>query len=690
MNKARSMGLLGVIGKLPPAVLLVLATLICLGPFVSKPLHIDDPLFVWTARHIQANPASDFYGFSINGYGWEMPISDVQKNPPLVSYYMALAASLVGWSEVALHLVFLLPALAAVLGAYQLAREFVSRPGLAALAGLCTPAFIVSGTTLMCDVPMLAFWLWAMFFWIRGIKNGENAKLLVSALLIACCALTKYYGIVLVPLLFAYTLAKTRRLGKWALFFLIPLAVLATYQWLTQELYQNGLISSAMSYASVEHPSGGILTEGLIGLTFTGGCILVALFCAPLCWSLSHLSRLLCLCIIVIIPLFFMEKLGTSFLREDGVLRWGFMAQIGIFSFGGISLLALAGRHLFQRRDADSLVLFLWIMGTFVFATVINWTVNGRTLLPIAPAAGILLVRFLEKQVNLGRRLAWPLLLSGLASLWVAWADFDLAQSGRRAAVEIAKEYEGAKPVWFQGHWGFGYYMQEFKAKPIDFRRSVIKEGDTVITPYNNTNIQDVRKAMNTVKFLNLAPRCWLTTMSFETGVGFYSDRFGPLPFLIGPVPAERYEISTAAQSLDLMTETCTALLQKINKLLKEDKTGEALRLYQDVLQTKPNWPEVLNNVAWILATHPDRKFRDGNQAVQLAQRAVQLTERKETSFLDTLGAAYAEAGRWPAAVKTMERAVELAGAAGQNEMAIKLRTRLEAYRSKQLHPTNY
>ena len=683
MNQVRISGPWRIVGKLPPTVLLALVTLVCLGPFLSKPLHMDDPLFIWTARHIQANPGADFYGFSVNWYGLEEPMSDVQQNPPLICYCTALAASVVGWSEIALHLVFLLPALAAVLGTYQLAREFVSRPGLAALAALCTPAFIVSSTTLMCDVPMLAFWLWAMVYWIRGVKRGENAKLLVSALLMTCCALTKYYGMALVPLLFVGTLAQTRRLGRWALFFLIPVSVLAAYQWLTQELYAQGLLSSAISYATVERSSG-IFQQMLMGLSFTGGCILVALFGAPLCWSWRQLAGWLGLTLIAIIPLFFVEKLGTCPLREGGALRWGLIVQVGLFSLGGISLLALAGRHWFQRRDADSLLLLLWIVGTFVFATMVNWTISARTLLPLAPAAAILLVRSLEPYANLARRLVWPVLLSGLVSLWIAWADFDLACIGRRAAREIARECEGAKRAWFQGHWGFQYYMAGSRAKPLDQARSVVSPGDVVITPDNNTNVEDLRSSVRRIKLLSYRPCGWLTTMSFRTHVGFYSSRGGPRPFALGPVPVELYEMATAVRPLDFLTERCSRDLQKAGELMKEGKTAEALDHYRSVVRLKPNWPEVLNNLAWLLATHPDPGVRDGGEALQLAQWAAQLTGRKVPSYLDTLAAAYAETGRWAEAVKTAERAAELAEAGGQKELAANLHRRLDAYRSNQ------
>ena len=65
--------------------LLVLVTVACLGPFVGKAFHIDDPLFLWTAKQIQARPF-DFYGCTVNWYGFEMPMTAATQNPPLAGY----------------------------------------------------------------------------------------------------------------------------------------------------------------------------------------------------------------------------------------------------------------------------------------------------------------------------------------------------------------------------------------------------------------------------------------------------------------------------------------------------------------------------------------------------------------------------------------------------------------------------
>jgi 4-amino-4-deoxy-L-arabinose transferase-like glycosyltransferase len=163
-------------------------TVLFLAPFAGKAFNIDEPLFIKAARQIVERPL-DPYGFHVLWYDTDMPMSEVTKNPPLASYYIALASTLLGWSEVALHLAFLPLALAMVAGTFLLARRFCRHPFLAGLVALSTPVFLVSSTTVMCDTMMMAFWVWAVLLWIEGIERDDMVWLTAASLLVAASAL---------------------------------------------------------------------------------------------------------------------------------------------------------------------------------------------------------------------------------------------------------------------------------------------------------------------------------------------------------------------------------------------------------------------------------------------------------------------------------------------------------------------
>ena len=530
-------------------VLLAAVTILCLAPFSGRAFNTDEPLFVWAAKQISNHPL-DPYGFQLNWYTTRLPMSEVTKNPPLASYYGALIGSLAGWSERTLHLAFLLPALGAVLGTYLLARRLCRAPLLAAAAALLTPGLLVSASAVMCDTMMLAFWVLAIALWVEGLEADRSACLIASAFLIAASALTKYFGVSLIPLLFVYSVVRRRRLGAWAWYLVIPLVILAGYQVWTRVLYGRGLLSDAAAYANTSREGLGsrALPTSLDCIAFAGGCVLPALTFTPLLWP----RRGILLGVILgglaglALGMGWLHPGAVAFAEQRGLVSVQYAVHFG----GGVSVLALAGAEFWKRRDAEATLLALWVLGTLLFAGVLNWTVSARSVLPLIPAAGILLARRLEAAppTSPGRRLivfGVPLLASGLLSLWITLADADLADSARRAASLVHERTRNESgTVWFQGHWGFQYYMESLGARPADFDSSQATSGDFMVVPDNNTNTLGVLPSIvESRETVELHMRSWLSTMNKERGAGFYSTVWGPLPFAFGPVPAERYSI---------------------------------------------------------------------------------------------------------------------------------------------------
>src|SRR3972149_8102097 len=209
--------------------LVAAATVLPLLFFLDKAVHIADPLFLWTARQILAEPFN-FFGYTGNWFGELTPATEFMTNPPLSSYYIAAVALFAGFTERALHAAFLAPAVFAGLGTYVLASRLTSLPVAAALAAIASPAFFVSSTTLMGDVMMLAFWVWAIVFWKRGVDEDRAAFLAAGGALVTFSALTKFIGVSLIPLLFAYSALKGKKGIGSGIYLLIPLAALGGYQ----------------------------------------------------------------------------------------------------------------------------------------------------------------------------------------------------------------------------------------------------------------------------------------------------------------------------------------------------------------------------------------------------------------------------------------------------------------------------
>ncbi|MGP8239165.1 MAG: tetratricopeptide repeat protein [Limisphaerales bacterium] len=118
--------------------------------------------------------------------------------------------------------------------------------------------------------------------------------------------------------------------------------------------------------------------------------------------------------------------------------------------------------------------------------------------------------------------------------------------------------------------------------------------------------------------------------------------------------------------------------------LLIQGKTNEGIAEFRRTLSLQPNEVEVLNDLAWLLATSPHSEIRNGAEAVKLASQACQLTGNKQPLLMGTLAAAYAEAGRWDEAVAAAQKAHDLAAAGGQKAVAERNLQLRQLYRSHQ------
>jgi tetratricopeptide (TPR) repeat protein len=144
----------------------------------------------------------------------------------------------------------------------------------------------------------------------------------------------------------------------------------------------------------------------------------------------------------------------------------------------------------------------------------------------------------------------------------------------------------------------------------------------------------------------------------------------------LGSALAENSDLLSAAQHLGYVmmlrpeVEQAHAQLRQI--LLSLAKEPDGLQRLREIAANAPDSPRMLDELAWLLATYPDSKLRDGTEAVRLAERACALTERRIPALLDTLAAAYAETGDFARATSIAEEALNRARSSGDND-AVKL-----------------
>lgn len=528
--------------RVPGGLALVLLTLGIIAPFLNKAFHVDDPLFLWMADQIRRHPL-DPYGFNVNWIGAPEPMWSAMQNPPLCSYFIAAATSVFGSGEIALHAVFLIWPLTAVLGVFALGRRASPSPLMAALLTLLTPVFVVSATNVMCDVMLLALYTWSIELWISGLENRNWSFFAASVLCASAAALTKYFGVSVVALLLAYTLSSKPRVWR-SLFWLgLPMAVALVYDCWTRAKYGHPLFTGASHYAQMISGRYGKPwpKQFLVGCSFSGGCFLTILWFLQIKrWRAMARAFVV---LAVSVTCFYFSFSGHNDFGDNLPFV---VIEGGVFAAAGAMVLLFAFLEWWQQRDAISLLLFLWISGTFSFATFLNWSVTARTMLPMAPAVAILITRRVLRAQEFPRKRRMLILLAAGVSLAIACADYRTANTARTAAREFEERF-GAEPgtVWFESHWGFQYYMQQWGARALNIFNADINTGDVMIIPANNTAVLNISPekvySPEEVKFSTVP---FLTTIGLRTGACFYSSVRGPLPWMLGRVPPEVYYVA--------------------------------------------------------------------------------------------------------------------------------------------------
>jgi len=115
--------------------------------------------------------------------------------------------------------------------------------------------------------------------------------------------------------------------------------------------------------------------------------------------------------------------------------------------------------------------------------------------------------------------------------------------------------------------------------------------------------------------------------------------------------------------------------------LARSRQTAEAIEHYRKAIEIEPNYPPAYDSLARILAADADPRVRDTAQAVRLAEAACEQTGFDDEGYLHTLAVAYAGEGRYEDAVRTAERAVELARLHGRDAMASEIEKHLAMFR---------
>jgi len=216
--------------------------------------------------------------------------------------------------------------------------------------------------------------------------------------------------------------------------------------------------------------------------------------------------------------------------------------------------------------------------------------------------------------------------------------------------------------------------------------RGQLDDALTMLSKAAEIDPQQVEYQFNLGTVLSRMGRFDEAATHFEVAVNLDPDHTAALGGWADALAAQEDYASARVKYEQLLTTDPSDSARRVKLaalLARTDQLPDAVRHYRLAIESPgEHWVPAANDLAWILATDPRPQFRDGPEAVRLAEEACQRVGYKSAAAIDTLAAAYAEVGRYEDAIRWALQAVEMAEDSGPPESATEIRKRLEVYRS--------
>lgn len=509
-------------------------------PFLNRAYFVDDSYFVQIAEWLVDHPERP-YDFRTDDAGLQNPGWEkngfVRMVNPLAHHYFLAGLLKIGGNRVwFLRLGCVLLSGFAGLFLFGLARRFMDYPVWATLLVLATPVFWLTSHSLLIDSTLSFFFLAALYCFIRAGERDSVGLMGLSGVLMGLGILTKYPGLLILPLTACWWILKFKTRGrKWTplLAWAIALAFLFAYSAWTNALYgQPHIVAASKRMVRVfgwDKPF--ILFVFLSGVT-----LLPAVY-----WALIGKARAAAgLAGMVCLVLFFASPFGGFSAVQSVLLAFWFTTSL-VFIWG---VWVLRDRWVYPKDH----FLFLWFFGFLAMMILVMGWVAARYYMIVAPAVAFLSVRGLEvsKRIRTENVLKSALAVLIVAGACLAYADYRQADPSRNVGDVLDQEWAGDSGRRFYLGDSFTMsYLKDHGWTPA-FPGEKFEKGDLILSkdvtmPPIWAWWRDV--AVERVAIYEYPTRFPIKVMDKAGSAGFYASAWGALPFTLSRSPWERFEL---------------------------------------------------------------------------------------------------------------------------------------------------
>lgn len=528
----------------------LLGPLLLLLFFVNKPFQLDDGVFLnigdrlpwtWFGADGVATPFNGTYFLNLSPYE--------STHPPLIPYllkWIGLLSDTAAPSFVIYHLVFWMFPLMTLVWAVKLARQFDLHPCWAALL-VIAPSYFVNATSLMTDVPFVAFLLGWFYYAVRLDRDGGWRCGLGFTILGLLATLVAYQALAfLVLLAFIWLLGR-----RWSALVWLALLLGIFGLYLGVIYWTSGFLPFFTHTAA--HNIRGLVDQGsaahlLLPKVFALGIHLGFGLLVATPWLFSKLSEkslLVLVSLAVLMTMVFVESLSeTAWMMRyqsshvvllKSLFFLGILWVLYALSLLPKSLLELGRGNKGAGYLCFCLLAFLAVVG---YNLVIMPYVNSRYILPALPFGLIALFMDHKNPFAGGARAVWFVLMLCFACL-CARVDWLRADLDWRVYQSVARQIEDPRELWYCDDHGLGRYLETMGARYFAHDRYVPQAGDYVLSCRHITMQPD---HVRLVRRFRQRAFAGLVLHQPNAGAGFYASTDGLLPISFG-ADLHQYEL---------------------------------------------------------------------------------------------------------------------------------------------------
>ena len=497
-------------------------------PFLNKPFTIDDALFLREARHALVDPVHPADFEQVWNSGERQKLSQYLLGGTLPAYVLAPVAALGGCEWIA-HLYQFLLLLGFLAASVSVARRLGCGPRQANTVGLLVasnPVTLAMAATCMPDIMAMMFGMWGMdrvlvFDAQRRLPAGLAGGVLLAAAVL-CRASTAPLLIVAALLLwpagwrsapaYLWPLALATALVALGLAWNRGPAANATAAGAFQALTaMRNVPRNLIAFLCYQALTGPVLAYALLSRGRGFAAIVAALVGAGVALSMLSASS------------------NFSLYAVPAALAVCFAVACAVLT-----------RH-FPRAP----VLLVWLGSGLVALPYVHMA--AKYLLPGVPAAALLIVIHAapENQQRYPLTVAILVALGWISGALIVFGDTALATSQRDAVNRIVTpRLRRGTHVWAAGQWAFLAYAEDAGARALANTPPLPEPGDDIVVSrldyYGMLHRLPIHKELlNTLS----DQRCGVFVMNRRFRAGFYSIRFGYLPFALGCGELNAYDV---------------------------------------------------------------------------------------------------------------------------------------------------